>query len=487
MQLDRPNQDQLQAIGTTTFDLVVIGGGITGACLAYDAAKRGMRVVLVEKGDFGAATSSASSKLLHGGIRYLQQGRLDKVRESALERIYFQNLVPHLCTTVPFVIPAYRDLRKGRAALAAALLLYGAATAGQNRYARLPSSKMPRARRLPMAEVQSMAPLLQHVGNINGGICLPECHMVNSERVTLALVNGAKSHGARVFNYAEATRLLRDGGKVTGVEVRDVETDASVDVQAKLVANCAGPWIRELNERELGNNSNPITGYSRGAHAVVRGLDLPCALALPTNQKIQGLADRGGRHMFLIPWRGHALVGTSYAEHRDPLDDVAPTAKDIAQLIDGINSALGEKILSEDNIVHAFAGIYPLTDSKIDSDVYQGTGEYEIVDHSRKGGLSGFFSVFGAKFTTGRILAEKACDRIAAALGGGFDACATRYEPTPSGSFSGIRCAARTMPRAACSGLERCDPGASRYSLWRTCDGCPGPGWRPAGSAAGAG
>lgn len=436
MSPDRVSQGEEQDHDKTTFDLVVIGGGITGACLAYDAATRGMSVALLEKGDFGAATSSASSKLLHGGIRYLQQGRLDKVRESALERVFFQNLAPHLCHIVPFVIPSFRDLRKGRLALAAALLLYGAASAGQNRYARLQDSKIPGARLLRMRDLRSMAPLLAHVENINGGISLPECHMVNSERMTLALVNGAKSYGATVRNYAEVTELLRHGHTVTGVLVRDVETDSSMKIRAKIVANCAGPWIRELDDRTLGNKSNTITGFSRGTHAVVRDLDLPCALALPTKQKIQGIADRGGRHMFLIPWRGHALVGTSYAAYRGQLNDVAPTRADITQLTEGINGALGKDLISEDNIVHAFAGIYPLTESKIDSNVYQGTGEYEIVDHYRVSGIAGYLSVFGAKFTTARILAEKACNRIVAALGGGFDACVTRYGATPSGAFS---------------------------------------------------
>jgi glycerol-3-phosphate dehydrogenase len=435
------NMDRNQNIGRLAneeFDVIVVGGGITGACVAYDAARRGLSVALLEKDDFGGATSAASSKVLHGGIRYLQQARPDKVRESALERIYFQNLVPHLCGYVPFMIPTYAGVSKGRAALFAASIAYYLATLGQNKELRNRGAAVEPAYMIDRNEVGNWVPWLLDDKSVTGALMLPECHMKSSERVTWSIIQGAVSYGAAVANYVSAEGLGFEGSTVTGISARDSVEGSTIDVAGKIVANCSGPWIGGLAPNNMRSSNSPITAFSRGSHILLRGKTTRCAIALPTTQKIQGIAGRGGRHMFMIPWRSLTLVGTSYAPQNGPLDSVAPTEDDIEQLRTGINAAVGHEFVASSNIVHAYAGVYPLTAQNVSTSVYQGTGDYKIIDHGKQDSVDGFISVFGAKFTTARILAEKACDLIARKIGKSVDRCATRYDPVPAANFGNL-------------------------------------------------
>ncbi|MEM9055945.1 MAG: glycerol-3-phosphate dehydrogenase/oxidase [Pseudomonadota bacterium] len=415
----------LEALANETFDLVIIGGGITGACLAFDASTRGLKTALVERRDFGHATSSASSKLLHGGIRFLQQFRVDKVRESAFERVYFQNLVPHLCRYVPFVIPTFAGLKEGRAFLGAGALAYSMIAAGQNRRAKFAHTRVPLPRLVGRAALDEMVPWLDDDWPATGGLVLPECHMQSSERVTLALVQAAAEHGCTVCNYAEVSTIDEDGGRVTGVTVSTGETPPFA-VRSAAVANCGGPWLSRINGLTGGDESGPITSFFRGSHLVLRNWDLSCALALPTAQKIKGVAGRGGRHVFLIPWRGHVMLGTSYASHSDDLDDVRATREDTEQLLDAVNSALDGRSVSEDDIVHAWSGLYPLTAAEVKSDVYQGASDYLLTDVGQRGGPQNYFTLFGAKYTTARKLAELGCNLIVKRLGKAAGPCLTR-------------------------------------------------------------
>jgi glycerol-3-phosphate dehydrogenase len=419
------------------FDLVIIGGGITGACLAADAAMRGLSVALVEKGDFGAATSSASSKLLHGGIRYLQQLNFGKVRESAKERIYFQQLAPHLTNYVPFIIPTYPSLSKGNFAMKSAMRLYELLCAGQNQILSDSSKQVPGSHYISAGDINSVVPGLQ-ADNIKGGVVFYESHMHSSERMTLGFIETAHQHGACVANYLAVESMLSDGkGRISGIQVKDQLNGDSFDIQAALVVNAAGPWIPMLNTKT--NASKKIAGvvsaFSKGAHIITQPLTDGYAVALPTRKQNQAIINRGGRHVFIIPWRGHSLIGTTYGPYQGNLDEVQATESDIEEMIDDINSAMGAEVLHPDKVIHAYAGIYPLIDDVIKPKVYQGTGEYQIVDHAVEDNLEGLVSVFGAKFTTARLLAEKALDLMTPRLGKTIDRCHTRNSRLTSGNI----------------------------------------------------
>ncbi|NKB87169.1 MAG: FAD-dependent oxidoreductase [Acidobacteria bacterium] len=422
----------LRALAEIEHDLLIIGGGITGACLAFDAATRGLRVALIEKDDFGGATSAASSKLLHGGLRYLQQLRFGKVRESARERLFFQNLAPHLVEYVPFVVPTYRGLAKSKPVLSAGMLMYETLCIGNT------NLLLDKSRAVPAGRGMGVEQVLETVSGVNtdgltGGRLFYESHMQNSERMTLAFIDGAVAHGATVANYTEAIDFIRQDQRVCGVVARG-ESGESQEIRARAVINASGPWIRELNASlDLDSSSGVVTGFSRGAHIVTRPLTDGHAVALPTQRPSESVIDRGGRHVFIIPWRGHSLIGTSYAPHEGPLDDMQPTSAEIGDLIEDINGALGPGTLTPDDVRYAFAGLYPLTADEIDPGVYQGSADYQVVDHRTSDGVPGLFTVFGAKFTTARLLAERALDAIVPSLSGEWSSCQTRETALPAG------------------------------------------------------
>ena len=318
--------------------------------------------------------------------------------------------------------------------LGAGALAYSLIGLGQNARALHAQTKVRMPRIVGRPELDRLVPWLGAELPATGGLVLPESHVQSTERLTLSLVKAAADEGSVVSNYTEAAEVLQQSGKTTGLKVR--ANDEDIVIEATAIANCAGPWLSDIDSRATGARSNTITSFSRGSHLVIRGLDLDCALALPTTQKIQGMTDRGGRHVFLIPWRGHALLGTSYAPHDDSLDKVTATASDREQLLDAVNVALGKPLLDESNIVHSYSGIYPLTASKVEKDVYQGASDYIVTDHGAKGGLRGFFSLFGAKFTTARKLAEIACDAIAAQADTQTRACVTRSTTLPNADIN---------------------------------------------------
>ena len=352
----------LAAFHDSTFDVVIVGGGISGACLAHDATLRGLTVALLERGDFGGATSAASSKLLHGGIRYLQQARVDKVRESARERAHFQRIAPHLTRWVPFLVPTHRGVARGRLLLQCGMRLYDLLSRPANDLIRDPAKQVPQGPFYDRPALAQRAPELAARPDVTGAQVLYESHLHSTERMTLAFVKSAARQGAVVANYAAVEGVLRaaGAGRVCGVAATDVLTGQSFEVKARIVANAAGPWLPGLNDSlQIGRLHRPITGFSKGVHIVTRQIMQPFAVAVPTTRRSGALLDRGGRHVFAIPWRGHSLIGTSDRPYTGPLDIVGPTEEDVADLLTDIGTALPGAAMARRDVVHAFAGLYP--------------------------------------------------------------------------------------------------------------------------------
>ena len=424
------------AFHDTTFDVVVVGGGITGACLAHDATLRGLSVALVERHDFGSATSAASSKLLHGGIRYLQQARLGKVRESAHERACFHRIAPHLTRWVPFLIPTQPGLLRGRQFLGCGMWLYERLTRGEDRDVHDPAKQVPPSTFFPRGELARLVPELGAREDITGAQVLYESHLHSSERMTLAFLKTAVRGGAVVANYLTVDGVLTRDGRVEGVTVVDTLTANRFDIQARIVVNAAGPWLAGLNERlGIGRLHVPISGFSKGVHIVTRQVTERFALALPTQRRSNLIVDRGGRHVFVIPWRGHSLIGATDRPFTGELDDVGPTESDITDLLSDVNTALPGLGLTRPDVSHAFAGLYPLTARDVRPDVYQGTGDYQVFDHGHVGGREGVVSVLGAKYTTARQLAERATSLLCSRLGRGTISSRTGQTPLVGGEI----------------------------------------------------
>ena len=306
------------------FDVVVVGGGITGACLAHDASLRGLRVALLEKGDFGMSTSAASSKLLHGGIRYLQQLQFGKVRESARERCIFQVIAPHLTQYVTFLVPTIKgSLMKGALAMRCGMFLYRLLCANLNHLISDRAKVTPHGRFYNRAKAVAMVPLLAAIKGMSGVHSLFESHMHNSERMTLAFLKTAAANGAEVANHVRVIRFVREEDRIVGVLCRDELSKTEFEVRAAIVANAAGPYITQLNQsmQDL-RLKKETTGFSKGVHIVTKQICKDFALAISSNKKTDGLVTRGGRHFFVIPRRDRSLIGTTNVPYEGDLDNL---------------------------------------------------------------------------------------------------------------------------------------------------------------------
>jgi glycerol-3-phosphate dehydrogenase len=426
----------IDKIKQNLFDVVVVGGGITGACVAHDASLRGMSVALIEKKDFGWFTSSASSKLLHGGIRYLPFCQFNKVRESARERNIFQRIAPHLTYHLPFVIPVFSDsFMKSGFAMKSAMKLYGVVCAGLEQSADI-GKKMPKPYFLDKDQIIQSIPQTSSLNNLTGGQVMHESHMWSSERMTLAFVKSAVANGATAVNYTDVQSLVREGDSITGVKVVDSLSEEEFIVRGRITVNAAGPLVQQLNKQDGSINLEKMTtGFSKGVHLLTRQLVDKYAIALATPKKTGGVVNRGGRHIFILPWRGKSLIGTTDVPFGGAPEDVDVTRRDVVDFLADINETFPSANLSEKDVTFAFSGLYPLTVKDIKPDTYQGTGEYQIIDHGKDDNVEGIVTALGAKYTTARTVAETATDILEKKMSRAHVPCSTTATPLAGGDI----------------------------------------------------
>jgi glycerol-3-phosphate dehydrogenase len=321
------------------FDLLVVGGGIYGAWTAYDAALRGLRVALVERTDWAAGTSSASSKLIHGGLRYLRHLWLSTVQKSLLERRTLTQIAPHQVRPLRFLFPTYRSQPVSRLSITFGLTLYDL-LAGRNQ-------PVARHRTLARAAVAKAYPFLR-TDALAGGFFYGDCGTDDS-RLTLEVVDAAQRAGAGVVNRAPVVDLLRAGGRVAGGAVTDAVTGTTVEVQAKVTVVAAGPWSRALM---AGTTRGRLCRFTKGVHLV-----LP---ALPCSDAMLLVAASDGRVFFLIPWYGKTLVGTTDTAYDGDPDAVAVEQSDVDYLLSELRVHVPGLGWEESDILGRFAGLRTL-------------------------------------------------------------------------------------------------------------------------------
>jgi len=407
----------LAALSADEFDIVVVGGGITGAGVALDAATRGYSVALLERADFASGTSSRSSKLVHGGLRYLQNFDLGLVREALLERRLMVTLAPHLVRPLPLVVPAFEGARPDRL-MGVGLNLYDVMSVDRER---LRSRRGRRSRAggeqgdRPQAEEgeswsperhrvisgEEVAELLPALAarNPTSGYLFYDCQ-TDDVRLVLTVLGEAERFGAVCANRADVTGLLERDGRTEGVRARDTESGGEFEVRAANVINATGVWADELRPQELHDEVElPRIRPSRGTHITLRQRDLPLAggAIVPAGE---------GRSIFALPWLGHALVGTTDNDYEGPLEHVKPSSADVDYLLNAINEFFGSS-LGRAQLTGAFAGVRPLIS----------TGDpKKSVDISRKAELyetsSGMITITGGKLTTWRRMAKMTVDRV---------------------------------------------------------------------------
>jgi glycerol-3-phosphate dehydrogenase len=416
------------ALSEDEFDVVVIGGGITGAGVALDAATRGYSVALVERADFASGTSSRSSKLVHGGLRYLQNFDLGLVREALLERQLLVALAPHLVRPLPLVVPAFAGAHPDRM-VGMGLNLYDVMSVTDRRSAgdRLRSRRGRRARgtdgraadeqggkSTPPEEGESWSPERHRV--ISGaevvellpaiaareptsGYLFYDCQ-TDDVRLVLTVLGEAERFGAVCANRVHVTGLLEQGGRTRGVRALDTESGAELEVRAANVINATGVWADRLRPQELHDEAElPRIRPSRGTHVILRHEDLPLigGAIVPAGS---------GRSIFALPWLGRTLVGTTDNDYEGELEHVRPSSEDIDYLLQAVNEFFGAQ-LHPGQLAGAYAGVRPLIS----------TGDpKKSVDISRKAELyetsSGMITITGGKLTTWRRMAKMTVDRL---------------------------------------------------------------------------
>ena len=392
---------ELADLDTTSFDMVVIGGGITGVCVAREASATGMSVLVVDKGDFGSGTSSATTKYIHGGIRYLEHLEVAVVRESLRERRILALAAPHLVRQQRFLMPAWEWSRPAAPVLGLGIGLYGSLAYDRNKD--VPTSlRIPRSGWLSKSVVSRDVPWLQTDG-LRGAWAYYDTLNLFPERLLLEFLFTAVSAGATAVNYCRATALefgeMGDDGTrpVIGVRLRDSVTGSEVAVSAPLVVNAAGPWVDEVLR---GIRSSVRVLRSKGVHVLLESID-----GMRQKDAVFARAPSGG-HVIVSPWMGRLLVGPTDTPMTEPVDESRALRSDVDLVLDTLNQTLAVDVapVGRDEVIDTTVGVRPLIAAGT-GQTYGASRRHEIHDHGPEG-YSGLFSILGGKWTTGRATAE---------------------------------------------------------------------------------
>ncbi|MGH7663690.1 MAG: glycerol-3-phosphate dehydrogenase [Gemmatimonadaceae bacterium] len=405
----------IAALASRDFDVLVIGGGITGAGVARDAALRGLSVALVERDDFASGTSSRSSRLIHGGLRYLEHGYLHLVFESSAERRRLLELAPHLVHPLAFTWPVYRGARAGRWKLAAGLMLYELLALWRN---------VRRHRRLDAEGVAEREPALRREGLTGGAVYYDAA--TDDARLTLANVLGAAAAGAVIANHCEVRALTIENGRATGASVTNLLDGGRIDVRARVIVNAAGPWTDSIRRMEEPNAPTTVRG-TKGAHiAVPRD-------RVGNRDALTLLSPIDGRVMFILPAGERTIVGTTDTETGASPDEVRATTADVDYLLRSANAFFPDARLERSDVVSAWAGIRPLIAGGFGDGPSSASREHAIA-HTP----AGVVAITGGKLTTYRVMAAEIVDVVLKALDRGQVDCRTGELPLPGGDIESV-------------------------------------------------
>jgi len=417
----------LRRLATEVFDVLVVGGGVTGCGVALDAASRGLSVALVEKRDFAAGTSSRSSKLIHGGLRYLEHFDIGLVREALHERkLLAEKLAPHLVHSMPLLFPLKRGAWD-RVFMGSGLLLYDG-LAGFH-------PAMPRHRHLSRTACVRAVPSLRDDA-LTGGIRYFDAQ-VDDARFAVTLAGTAHIYGAACASAVEVTAFVREAERVTGVRARDLERGDEFEIRSRVVVNATGVWTTQM-ERLAGVESPLQVRPSKGVHVVVPRscIDSTLALILPTEKSV----------LFVLPWSDHWIIGTTDTDWQFGLDHPSATRADIDYLLDHVNAVL-RRPLTIDDITAVYVGLRPL--------VAKGSEDTTAVsrEHTVRRSAPGLVSIAGGKYTTYRIMARDAVDVAARELP--FAVPLSRTEDIPLlGAVGSAEAPARARLHPGAAGLS---------------------------------
>ncbi|MEE8539095.1 MAG: glycerol-3-phosphate dehydrogenase [Woeseiaceae bacterium] len=387
------------------YDLVIIGGGINGAGIARDAALRGLSVILFDKSDFGSGTSSWSSRLIHGGLRYLEYAEISLVYESLHERICLRNIASHLVKRIRINIPVYENSKRGLMLIRLGMIAYDLLSIRKT---------LPRHRMLNRDELLEQEPGLNAAG-LRGGAQYNDAQVTFAERLVLENIISAAEAGAVVKNYSPVDTIGRHDGTAMNVGYVDADSGEKKVVKGRIVINASGPWVDRVLQK-TGRQTRRLMGGTKGSHIIVGEFK-----GAPRDAfYVEAVAD--GRPFFIIPWNGQYLIGTTDIRYGREPDAAHASRKEIRYLLDETNRVFPEAELESDDIHFAYAGVRPLPrrGNRPESAI---TRRHIIKRHRRP--LQGIISIIGGKLTTFRNLAEQTIDRVDRKLDAGLPRCIT--------------------------------------------------------------
>ena len=384
------------------FDLIIIGAGINGAGVARDAAMRGLKVLLLDKGDVGSGTSSWSTRLIHGGLRYLEHGELGLVRESLRERETLLRIAPHLVRPLPFLLPIYKNARRGPFLLRLGMITYDLLSLGKS---------LPRYQMLSTQEALARAPGLNKE-SLLGAALYYDAQVQFAERLVVENVLSAIEHGAQVLTYTRVSEFIVENDRLVGVQLDDCD-GGHRNATAPVIINAAGPWVDQVL---AGIDHAPrLIGGTKGSHIVVPRFAGAPSTAIYIEAKIDE------RPFFVIPWNGNYLIGTTDRRYEDDLDDVRIDENEVEYLLSETNAVFPSANLQREDILYTYAGVRTLPFTK-ETDEQSITRRHFIRPHPR---FNNLLSLVGGKLTTYRSLAEQTTDLVFTKIGRTSPSCQT--------------------------------------------------------------
>ena len=415
-------QRDLPSLARARFDVLVVGGGIVGACVARDAALRGLSVALIDRGDFGGGISWNSLKIIHGGLRSLQGLDLGQARQFVRERRAWLRIAPHLVEPLSFVVPTRGYGRESAMLMRAGLALNDAVSSDRNEGISL-SRQLPSGRALSPGEMRTLVP--GTFDAYTGGALFYDAQLYSAERLVMAVLDDAVRAGATIANYVESIDPLRDGDALAGVVAADRLDSESFDVRAAMIVNAAGGGAAAVADRLTGRDGSapPMTG-------IALNLMLAGDAALTTAFAIAATDEGKMRRLFVVPWRGRTIVGTAhYACDRMPAseDELEPY---VERFVREVAAAWPARAITRESVLLVHAGMQPLPHGAPGSKAH-GPPEHTIIDHA-SGGMPQLLTAIGPKLTTSRAIAEELTNIVCARLGRAMKPCETATRPLAS-------------------------------------------------------
>jgi len=420
----------LERLANQEFDVLVVGGGIHGAITAWDAALRGVSVALIERGDFGSGTSQNSLKIIHGGLRYLQDGNLSRIRILARERTTWMKIAPHLIHPLTCLMPTTQKMSRSRLAMRGALMANDLLSFDRNQLAD-PEKDILDGMIVSQKELSRILPGYD-VSTSTGAAVWYDAQIYNSERLLLEFILSAVQAGAEVANYVEAISFLQQDNRIMGVRAKDFQTGQIFDIQSKLVINCAGAWMDCLLEKAALHSEYAT---SVAMNVIVNQVWSDVAVGL-TSQPVNGTPPQV---LFIVPWRNKSMIGTCHIPWQDVPHAFKLNEAMVQKFLDQINSAYPPLKLSLEDIRHVTWGFLPVNKAHANKQPVRLTRDGGVIDHQKKDGISGLISILGVKYTTARVVAEQAMDLAVNQLGMKTKKCQTHMTQLSGGKIEDFR------------------------------------------------